>query len=98
MGETVNCDLLILGGGPAGLSALFWGIEYGMNPLLIEKTADLGGQLLRTYNPIANYLGVGSISGKQLKERFVSQIPSLGKRVFQNIELKSMDLQEKKLF
>jgi thioredoxin reductase (NADPH) len=98
MGETVNCDVLILGGGPAGLSALFWGIEYGMDPLLIEKSDDLGGQLLRTYNPIANYMGIGPISGKKLKEKFVSQIRSLSDRVFQNVELKSIDLHKKTFF
>jgi len=39
-------DVIIIGGGPAGLSALLWCADLGLHPILIEKAPETGGQLL----------------------------------------------------
>jgi thioredoxin reductase (NADPH) len=52
-------DVVIIGGGPAGMSALLWSSELGLRAVLLEKEVEFGGQLLHTYNQITNYPGVG---------------------------------------
>jgi thioredoxin reductase (NADPH) len=67
-------DVIIIGGGPAGLSALSWCFELGLKPLLIEGEPDLGGQLLSIHNPITNYLGIETRNGQELRDIFVNQL------------------------
>ena len=63
-------DIIIIGAGAAGLSAALWCDELGLDTLLIERGAEVGGQLLRVYNPIGNYLGVEAKDGRELRDRF----------------------------
>lgn len=62
--------MIIIGGGPAGLSAGLWCAELGLSTRLLEKEPQYGGQLLRIHNPITNYPGIRSISGIELRDRF----------------------------
>lgn len=65
-------DLLILGGGPAGLGAAVYGASEGLDTLLVESTV-LGGQA-GTSRRIENYLGFpAGISGSELTSRAVTQ-------------------------
>ena len=65
-------DLLVIGGGPAGLGAAVYGASEGLNTLVVEGTA-LGGQA-GTSRRIENYLGFpGGISGGELISRAVTQ-------------------------
>jgi thioredoxin reductase (NADPH) len=65
-------DLLIVGGGPAGLGAAVYGASEGLETLVIEGTA-LGGQA-GTSRRIENYLGFpAGISGLELTSRAVTQ-------------------------
>jgi thioredoxin reductase (NADPH) len=65
-------DLLILGGGPAGLGAAVYGASEGLDTLLIEGSV-LGGQA-GTSRRIENYLGFpAGISGTELAGRAISQ-------------------------
>jgi thioredoxin reductase (NADPH) len=67
-----DVDLLVIGGGPAGLAAAVYGASEGLDTLLVEGTA-LGGQA-GTSRRIENYLGFpGGISGAELTSRAVSQ-------------------------
>ena len=54
-------DLIIIGSGPAGLSAAVYGKRAGLNLLVIEKNPMSGGQVLNTYE-VDNYLGMPGIS------------------------------------
>ena len=74
-----SADVLIIGGGPAGLSALLWCKELGMSAVLIEKNAEFGGQLLSIHNPITNYLGRTAANGREMLGHFISQIDILDK-------------------
>lgn len=67
-------DLLIIGGGPAGLNAALYAKRKGLNVGLIAKA--LGGQVKDT-SRVENYLGTGSLSGEDLVESFVSHLKSL---------------------
>src|ERR1051326_1707307 len=48
-------DVMIIGAGPACLSAAFWCDDLGLDTLLLEQADAVGGQLHRVYNPINNY-------------------------------------------
>jgi thioredoxin reductase (NADPH) len=67
-----DVDLLIVGGGPAGLAAAVYGASEGLDTLVIEGTA-LGGQA-GSSRRIENYLGFpAGISGTELTSRAVTQ-------------------------
>jgi thioredoxin reductase (NADPH) len=72
-------DLLVVGGGPAGLAAAVYGASEGLDTLIVESTA-LGGQA-GSSRRIENYLGFpAGISGTELTSRAVSQAIKFGAR------------------
>jgi thioredoxin reductase (NADPH) len=72
-------DLLVVGGGPAGLTAAVYGASEGLDTLIVESTA-LGGQA-GSSRRIENYLGFpAGISGTELTSRAVSQARKFGAR------------------
>jgi thioredoxin reductase (NADPH) len=74
------CDLLVVGGGPAGLAAAVYGASEGMTTTLAEDTA-LGGQA-GTSSRIENYLGFpAGLSGEELTARGTLQAAKFGVRV-----------------
>ena len=74
------CDLLVVGGGPAGLAAAVYGASEGLATTLAEDTA-LGGQA-GTSTRIENYLGFpAGLSGEELTARAVLQAQKFGVRV-----------------
>lgn len=72
-------DLLIVGGGPAGLGAAVYGASEGLNTLVVESSM-LGGQA-GTSRRIENYLGFpAGISGGELTVRAITQARKFGAR------------------
>jgi thioredoxin reductase (NADPH) len=72
-------DLLVLGGGPAGLGAAVYGASEGLETLVVESTA-LGGQA-GSSRRIENYLGFpAGITGSELTGRAVTQARKFGAR------------------
>ncbi len=70
---TTECDLLIIGAGPAGLSAAINGASEGLKVCLIDNGSQLGGQA-RESNAIENYPGFPcGVTGDDLMSRFVTQ-------------------------
>ena len=67
-------DVIVIGGGPAGLSAALWCSELGMKTILFEKEAEFGGQLLHIHNPIKNYLGVETMNGREMRDIFLRSV------------------------
>ncbi|MCF0111018.1 MAG: FAD-dependent oxidoreductase, partial [Erysipelotrichaceae bacterium] len=57
-------DLIIVGAGPAGMTAAIYGARADMTVLMIDKLAP-GGNIINT-NEIQNYTGVGTINGAEL--------------------------------
>lgn len=62
-------DLIIIGSGPAGLSAAVYGKRAGLDLLVIEKNPMSGGQVLNTYE-VDNYLGLPGINGFDMGMKF----------------------------
>jgi thioredoxin reductase (NADPH) len=79
LGAREEVDLLVIGGGPAGLGAAVYGASEGLDTLVIEATV-LGGQA-GTSRRIENYLGFpAGISGTELTSRAISQARKFGSR------------------
>jgi thioredoxin reductase (NADPH) len=79
LSQREEVDLLVVGGGPAGLGAAVYGASEGLDTLLIESTV-LGGQA-GSSRRIENYLGFpAGISGTELTSRAVTQARKFGAR------------------
>ena len=82
-------DLLIVGGGPAGLAAAVYGASEGLRTLMFEKEAT-GGQA-GTSSRIENYLGFPKgLSGSDLARRATSQAKRLGAEIITGDEVTSV--------
>ena len=69
-------DIIIIGGGPAGLTAAIYGKRAGKSVLVIEKET-FGGQI--TFSPkVENIPGFMPLSGNEFAEKLVEQALSLG--------------------
>ena len=71
-----NFDIIIIGGGPAGMTAGIYSARAGMQVLLIEKNS-IGGQVSLT-GSIANYPGFKKIDGFELSQNMFEQMTALG--------------------
>ncbi|HSQ25350.1 MAG TPA: FAD-dependent oxidoreductase [Pyrinomonadaceae bacterium] len=90
-------DVLIIGAGPAGLSAARWCDELGLDTLALEQAEEVGGQLLVVHNPIDNYLGLHADNGLELRDRFVEQTKTSDFDLWTNVEIESADLKAKRV-
>ncbi len=70
-------DLIIIGSGPAGLSAAVYASRAGVETLVLEKNALSGGQILNTYE-VDNYLGMFGMSGFDMGMQFRAHADKLG--------------------
>lgn len=70
-------DLIILGSGPAGLSAAIYATRAELNTIVIEKAPMSGGQVINTYE-VDNYAGFPGISGFDLSMKFREHCDKLG--------------------
>ena len=64
-------DLMIVGGGPAGLCATVYAARKQLNTILL--TSDIGGQINTTLG-VENYLGYQFIEGPELISKFQTQV------------------------
>ena len=72
-------DLVILGGGPAGLTAAIYAARANLDMILLENGI-LGGQVRNSYT-IENYPGFKKIEGSQLADIFNEQAMELGANI-----------------
>ncbi|HZI20127.1 MAG TPA: FAD-dependent oxidoreductase [Pyrinomonadaceae bacterium] len=90
-------DVIIIGAGPAGLSAALWCDELGLDTLVLERAEEVGGQLLRVYNPVKNHLGVEAENGRELRDRFAGQVEGREFDLWTAAEVESIDLRSKRV-
>lgn len=79
-------DVIIIGSGPAGLSAAVYAKRAGLNLVVLEKSPMSGGQVLNTYE-VDNYLGMPGMDGFDMGMRFREHADKLG------IEFKTLSVQ-----
>lgn len=86
-------DVIIVGGGPAGLAAAVYGASEGLHTLMIEREAP-GGQA-GTSSRIENYLGFPSgLSGSDLARRAVAQAERFGAEILAPQEVASLRVED----
>jgi thioredoxin reductase (NADPH) len=88
-------NVIVIGGGAAGMSAALWCEELGLRTLLLERRGELGGQLLRVYNPIKNHLGAETENGREMRDRFLAQIKKRKFKIRRRAEVAEVDVQNK---
>ena len=84
-------DLVVIGGGPAGLGAAVYGASEGLRTVLVERTAT-GGQAGQS-SRIENYLGFpDGVSGAQLTDRARRQAAKFGAEVLTTRDVTSLEV------
>lgn len=92
--KRVDCDVLILGAGAAGLSAAIYAARAKMNTVIIDESVP-GGQAASTYH-VANYPGTpGVVRGKEIIRNMREQANSFGARIDDLKEIAEVKLTEK---
>ncbi len=72
-------DIIIVGGGPAGMTAALYALRNGKSALVVEKHS-FGGQI--THSPkVENYPGTLSMSGNEFADRMLEQILAQGAEI-----------------
>ena len=69
-------DVIIIGGGPGGITASIYAVKGGLSPLIVERAIE-GGQMNNT-ETIENWTGFKSISGVELSERMAEHARHFG--------------------
>lgn len=72
-----NHDVIIIGGGPAGMSALIWCQSLGLRGVLLEQAPELGGQMLEMFHRVLDYPGLIAENGRELRDHFAAQLDLL---------------------
>jgi thioredoxin reductase (NADPH) len=88
-------DVIIIGAGPAGLSAALWCDDLGLDALVLEQDHETGGQLRWVYNPIPNYIGLKTESGRDLRDRFAAHIEDAEFDIWTGVTIEKVDLRSK---
>lgn len=92
--KRVDCDILILGAGAAGLSAGIYAARAKMNTVIIDESVP-GGQTASTYH-VANYPGTpGVVRGKEIIQNMREQAKSFGARIDDLKEIFEVKLTDK---
>ncbi|MED4063741.1 NAD(P)/FAD-dependent oxidoreductase [Priestia megaterium] len=90
-----HVDVLIIGGGPAGISAAVWCKRLGVDCLLLEEQAQLGGQLFTIYNEIIDYPGIQAENGIEMQRKMVQHFIDMGCLYEVNTKVISIDERSK---
>ncbi|MCF0142332.1 MAG: FAD-dependent oxidoreductase [Parasporobacterium sp.] len=75
----MNVDIIIIGGGPAGLTAGIYALRAGKSAMVIEKNA-FGGQIAQSPD-LQNYPSIKSVSGLEFADMMLDQALDLGLNV-----------------
>lgn len=88
-------DVVIIGAGPAGLSAAIYSVRKKLKTLIL--TEDLGGQITEAHM-VENYLGIPEISGVDLIEKFRDHAKKFKIEIKEGIEIKEIKRQDSESF
>lgn len=92
-----NYDVMIIGGGPAGMSGLLWCNSLGLRAVLLEQADELGGQLLQMFHRVIDYPGLITGSGRELRDHFQAQLSELQLSYRTGCTLEEINLRDRTL-
>lgn len=90
-------DVIIIGAGPAGLSAALWCEELGLDALVLEQHEQTGGQLHSIYGAVENYPGIKAKNGEDFFGQFSERVADSEFDVWTKVEIERVDLHTKRV-
>ena len=92
----MSLDLLIVGAGPAGVSAGLWARELGLTATVVESASMPGGQLQHVHFSPRDVAGVRAVDGAAIASLYALQladagVPLIGDRMAASLELRGAD-------
>ncbi|MFW9803402.1 MAG: NAD(P)/FAD-dependent oxidoreductase [Candidatus Thorarchaeota archaeon] len=90
MTEDLTWELVVIGGGPAGMTAAIYGSRYGLKTILLESKVLGGAQA--TSPGIENYPGYSFITGIELAEKMKEQVRKSGATIKEITEVRSIEM------
>ena len=88
-------DIIVIGGGPAGITAGIYGVRAGKKVIVLEASK-IGGKILQAHM-VDNYPGAFHITGEELGKSFYEQALDLGVDIKLEKAMNIMDMGEKKV-
>ena len=85
--EVTLWDILVIGGGPAGLNAALYAQRKGFKVAIVSK--EIGGQLHNT-STVDNYLGIPMTEGKHLSDNFLRHLETLQVPLYLDVSVQSL--------
>jgi thioredoxin reductase (NADPH) len=90
-------DVIIIGAGPAGITAAIWCDELGLDTLVLEQDKQLGGQLHSIYNSIQNYPAAHFENGAAFAAKLTEQSQAADFDLWTGVQIESIDLRSRKI-
>jgi thioredoxin reductase (NADPH) len=91
--RTKEADVLILGGGPAGMSAAIYAAQAKLSTILVDP--ELTGGQVKTTHLISNYAGTGkAVNGYELMDQMLHQTKESGTEVVAAVDISEIQLSE----
>jgi thioredoxin reductase (NADPH) len=88
--------VIIIGGGPAGMSALIWCHSLGLRGVLLEQSPELGGQMLEMFHRVLDYPGLVVENGRELRDHFAAQLDLLQVDYRTGRKIEEVDLSQRR--
>jgi thioredoxin reductase (NADPH) len=92
----MNHDVIIIGGGPAGMSALIWCHSLGLRGVLLEQSPELGGQMTELFHRVLDYPGLIAENGRELRDHFAAQLDLLQLDYRTDQKIEEVDLSQRR--
>lgn len=93
---STECDVLVIGGGPAGLSAAIYAAQAKLKTIVVDK--ELPGGQVKVTHLVSNYPGFHEpVSGYMLMHQMAEQAKGAGVEFRSAIEITQMDLENKNI-
>lgn len=90
-------EVIIVGGGPAGISALLWCASVGLRAVMLERAPEIGGQMLEMFHPTFDYPGLPAMTGRELRDRFESHLRELKLEWRTNCRVEGVNVRERRV-
>src|SRR5262245_39262394 len=94
--QMTDHDVIIIGGGPAGMSALIWCHSLGLRGVLLEQSPELGGQMLQMFHRVLDYPGLVAEDGRELRDHFAAQLDELQLNYRTSCKIEEVNLRERR--
>lgn len=95
--HAMDYEVIIIGGGPAGISALLWCHSLGLQAVILEQAPELGGQMLQLFHPVLEYPGFPNKTGRELRDEFEQHLRTYELSYRVNCRMDEINLPERRL-